>query len=90
MSATTPDWRVVNIGSNNGMVQSGNRPLPEPMLTQIYVPIWRYLALLCQHVDPGDAYLFHSSAIVGSGNGLSPFRRNVWRPTAGPPFTNMV
>ena len=30
----------VNIGSGNGLVPSGNKPLPEPMLTQIYVAIW--------------------------------------------------
>ena len=30
----------VNIGSGNGMVPSDNKPLPEPMLTQIYVAIW--------------------------------------------------
>ena len=27
----------VNIGSGNGLVLSGNKPLPEPMLTQICV-----------------------------------------------------
>ena len=27
----------VNIGSGNGLVPSGNKPLPEPMLTQISV-----------------------------------------------------
>ena len=27
----------VNIGSGNGLVPSGNEPLPEPMLTQIHV-----------------------------------------------------
>ena len=31
---------IVNIGSGNGLVPSGNEPLPEPMLTQIYVTIW--------------------------------------------------
>ena len=30
----------VYIGSGNGLVPSGNKPLPEPMLTQIYVAIW--------------------------------------------------
>ena len=29
----------VNIGSGDGLVPSGNKPLPEPMLTQIYVNI---------------------------------------------------
>ena len=32
----------VNIGLGNGLVLSGNKPLPEPMLTQIYVTIWRH------------------------------------------------
>ena len=30
------------IGSGNGLVSSGNKPLPEPMLTQISVGIWRH------------------------------------------------
>ena len=32
-------WSV-NIGSGNGLVLSGNKPLLEPMLTQISVAIW--------------------------------------------------
>ena len=28
-----------NIGSGNGLVPSGNKPLPEPMLTQICHPM---------------------------------------------------
>ena len=35
-------WWWVNIGSGNGLVPSGNKPLPEPMLTQISVAIWRH------------------------------------------------
>ena len=31
-----------NIGSGNGLVLPGNKPLPEPMLTQIYVAIWHH------------------------------------------------
>ena len=31
----------VNIGSGNGLVPSGNKPLPEPMLTQFLVTLWR-------------------------------------------------
>ena len=30
-------WWLVNIGSGNGLVPSGNKPLPEPMLTKIFV-----------------------------------------------------
>ena len=32
----------VNIDSGNGLVLSGNKPLPEPMLTQIYDAKWRH------------------------------------------------
>ena len=30
----------VNTDSYNDLVSSSNKPLPEPMLTQIYVAIW--------------------------------------------------
>ena len=30
----------VNIGSGNGLVASGNKPLPEPVLTKISNAIW--------------------------------------------------
>ena len=35
MNVTGFKWWKVNIGSGNGLVSSGNKPLPEPMLTQI-------------------------------------------------------
>ena len=35
-------WWWINISSGNGLVPSGNKPLPEPMLTQISVAIWRH------------------------------------------------
>ena len=38
-------WQV-NIGSGNGLVPSGTKPLPEPMLTQIYVAMRRHQAML--------------------------------------------
>ena len=37
----------VNIGSGNGLVLSGNKPLPGPMLIQIFVTIWRHQATMC-------------------------------------------
>ena len=40
MNVTELRWWSVNIGSGNGLVPSGNKPLPEPMLTQISVTIW--------------------------------------------------
>ena len=32
----------INIYSGNGLVLSGKKPLPEPMLTPIYVTIWNH------------------------------------------------
>ena len=39
---STPEiyWWQVNFASGNGLVPSGNKPLPEPKLTQIYVVIY--------------------------------------------------
>ena len=34
--------RDVNTGLGNGLLPKGNNPLPEPMLTQIYVAIWSH------------------------------------------------
>ena len=42
MNVTGLCWWSVNIGSGNGLVPSGNKPLPEPMLTQISVAILRH------------------------------------------------
>ena len=40
VNVTGLKWWKVNIGSDNGLLPSGNKPLPEPMLTQISVAIW--------------------------------------------------
>ena len=42
VNAKKPHQWEVNIGSGNGLVPSGNKPLPEPILTQICVtrPQW--------------------------------------------------
>ena len=37
---------IVNIGSGSGFVPTGTRPLPEPMLTQSYVIVWRHWATM--------------------------------------------
>ena len=39
---TTPHWSLVNNGSGNDLVPSSNKPLHEPMLTQISGAIWRH------------------------------------------------
>ena len=33
---------MIKIDSGKGLVPSGNKPLPEPKMTQIYVAIWRH------------------------------------------------
>ena len=40
LNAKRPYWRLVTIGSGNGLVLSGNKPSPEPMSTQFCVAIW--------------------------------------------------
>ena len=39
---TASHWSLVNNGSGNGLVLSSNKPLHEPMLTQISGAIWRH------------------------------------------------
>ena len=43
---TWPHLWIVNIGSGNGLVPSGNKPLPEPLLTHIYVGHMVSLAII--------------------------------------------
>ena len=45
-NATNPHKWQVNIGSDNGLVPSGNKPLPEPMLTCIYDAMWCHQATM--------------------------------------------
>ena len=51
VNITRPHSWLVNIGSGNGLVPSGNNPLPEPMLTQNLVTIWRQQATMSQAHD---------------------------------------
>ena len=46
VNATRPPWWVVRLGSCNGLVLSGNKTLPEPVLTQIFVVIWPSWAIM--------------------------------------------
>ena len=36
----------VNIVSGSGMVPTGNKPLPQPISTQINIAIWRHQATM--------------------------------------------
>ena len=42
MLPVTSHQLEVNIGSGSGIVPSGNKQLPERMLTLIYVAIWHH------------------------------------------------
>ena len=44
----------VNISSGNGLVVSGNKPLPEPLLTQIYAAMSQWLDTKLQHLQCQD------------------------------------
>ena len=44
---TKPHKSGVTIGSGNCLVPSGNKPFPEPMLTQIHISTWYHLASVC-------------------------------------------
>ena len=39
-NATRTKWWVVSIGSVNGLLPSGSKPLPEPTMTEIHVALW--------------------------------------------------
>ena len=40
VNASRPHWWSANSGSGNGLVLSSNKPLPEPILTQISITLW--------------------------------------------------
>ena len=42
LNTMEPHWCHVSIGSGDGLVPSGTKPLTEWLLTQIYVAIWRH------------------------------------------------
>ena len=42
INVTWNNWWWDNIGSDNDLVPSGIKPLPEPVLTRIYVVILRH------------------------------------------------
>ena len=44
VNATNPRWWQDNFGLGYGLMASGNKPLPELMLTQIYFTIWHHWA----------------------------------------------
>ena len=52
---------LVNTSAGNGLVQSGNRPLPEPMLTQSGVAIWQ-----CHYSTVSYTCIYQSCTVVVS------------------------
>ena len=53
----------VNIGAGNGLVPSGNKPLPEPMLIQIYVVIRHHKATELNVVAKGTASKYFNTIV---------------------------
>ena len=53
MNVTGLNWWSVNIGSGNGLVPSGNKPSPEPILTYIPVAIWHHKATMSWYTENG-------------------------------------
>ena len=49
VNATRPHGWLVNIVSGNGLVLSGNKPLPEWLLTQIYITPWCHYMTMFYH-----------------------------------------
>ena len=45
-NATRSHGRLISIGSGNGLMPWGIKPLPEPVLTQICVYIWHHKAIM--------------------------------------------
>ena len=74
-SAEHLSWWV-KISSGNGLVPSGNKPLPEPMLTHIYVAIWCHNELIFtfNSTPPSAAYVSTIWVSIVSGNGLPPLQ----------------
>ena len=48
MNDTEAYWGLINKGSCNGLMPLGNKRLPQPVLIQIGVVIWRLLATIKQ------------------------------------------
>ena len=51
MNATRPHWWLVSISLDNGLVPSGTKPLPEPVLTKIFNAI-RHQVMACCLMAP--------------------------------------
>ena len=63
MNFTGPYWWLVNIGLGNGLVPSGNKPLPVLMLTQLNVATWHICELteIINSLWPSDTIWRHKS-----------------------------
>ena len=65
-----PQWWFVNIELGNGLVPPGNKPLPEPTLSQFHItngvtrPFYTSMNIL-QHLPLKTAWVFHLKLICG-------------------------
>ena len=61
--ATKPHWRFVNTGSGNGLVPSGTKPLPEPVLTHSEPNLCHYMVSL-GHNELGPSTIARNTALA--------------------------
>ena len=50
VNATRPHLCLVRTDSGNGLVPSGTKSFPEPMLSKIYITICHHLTIMSQHI----------------------------------------
>ena len=65
VDVTGPHCLLVNIGLGNGLVQSGNKPLPEPILTKT---IWRHNATMSYLTFSEDSFTLRLYHMLGHGH----------------------
>ena len=83
VNGTELQWEV-NVGSGNGSVPSGNKPLPEPKLTQIYGTTMPQWVTGLTHWGRATHICVSKLTIIASDNGLSPGRHQaIIRTNAG-------
>ena len=83
MNATCPRWWLISICSGNGLVPSGNKPLPKLMSTQSSVTICRHWGPMSSGVSKHkqldclfDSWLRLSTNKTSNSGWLTHFERN--------------
>ena len=62
VNAKRPHLWLVNNVSGNGLMLSGIKPLPEPMLTHVYLAIWHHQTTMCKMHHINVLFYYHDSS----------------------------